>query len=184
MTIRRQITITTILVILLNISSFSQGKFKAGLGYNIITNDFEQQRLEAYTAPSLHFSYTFLRKSKFSMALETATSFKSDEEDVYNSKFGFTSSLPLMFQLDLRKINVYVGTGPAYFKQRVKAREYNELVSEYYINSMIGVGIPLKQILGDFIYLELNPRITYLKSFKGERLDAGMLSLAVFLRTN
>src|SRR3712207_3216330 len=118
------------------------------------------------------------------MALESATSFKSDEEDAYNSKSGFTSSLPLMFQLDLKKINVYAGTGPAYFKQRVKAREYNELVSEYYLNSMVGAGIPVKQILGDFIYLELNPRISYLKSFRGERLDAGMLSLAVFLRTN
>ena len=166
-------------------TSSAQERFKGGLGINYVSNTYKQAHLYDYFAYSANFSYTFLQASKFGLAIESATSLRVRDTEAYeeaNYKFGFTSSLPLVASLNLKKTSFYVGAGPAYVKQVSNTYQHNELASDYYINNIVGVGFKGRSFLGEVLDPEFSVRFSYLKSIKKTSYDGGMVSFIIFLR--
>jgi hypothetical protein len=85
-------------------------------------------------------------------------------------------------QYHLKKSLIYIGGGPAYLKQKEANYQYNQSVSGPYLNLTAGVGLGAKPIFLGVIYPEYNIRFSFLKSFRNNRENAGMISLILFLR--
>lgn len=167
------------LFIISNLSA--QTKVKAGAGINYISNNFPEEHLNDYLAFSFNLSYTLFRHQDFSVAVESATSLRKKEE--YDQKsVGVTTSLPVTLQYQLKKALIYAGGGPAYLKQKEESYQYNQKVSGAYLNFTAGVGLASKPFLLGVIYPEYNIRFSFLKSFKENQENAGMISLILFLR--
>jgi hypothetical protein len=168
-------------IAILQTQSLSQGKWKAGIGLNYISNNLDEEYLDSYLAPSFNLGYTFLRKSKFSMGVELDNALKLKQDEI-SSRVGFTTSLPLMVNLDSKKLNYHLGAGPAYHIQHSKVYGTSYSISGAYVNYTGGIGIKGKPILSGLLYPEYTLRISYFSSFKSRELDAGMLSFIIFLR--
>ncbi len=164
--------------ILLNCSYAQNGRLKAGIGFNYITNQFEAPHLYDYGAGSLHVSYAFARTKNLKLSLEANGSLRN-KQNTEEKKFGFTAQLPLIAQYDLSSWNIAAGAGPAYLKQTYKAFT-EERVSEYYAGFIIGAGFTGKR--SSFFRPEYNLRLTWLKHMQNEKLDAGVLSFIIFLK--
>src|SRR5947209_5515314 len=137
----------------------AQRKLKAGVGLNFISGNSDIIDLDSYFAPSVHINYTFYQYSRFSLALESATSFKVVyDKDLRRS--GFTTSLPVMMQYDFRKTLVYIGAGPAYLSQSVITSQYKHRIDGPCLNMTAGAGFTCKRLL--FIP-EINPRLSFFK---------------------
>ena len=167
--------------LLINLISTAQTKVKAGGGINYISNNFPEEQLNDYLAFSFHLSYTLFQHQDFSVAVESATSLKR-KEDYDKTSVGVITSLPVTLQYQLKNTLLYAGTGPAYLKQKETTYQYNEKVSGAYLNMMAGVGFSSKPFLLGVIYPEYNIRLSFLKSFRDDRENVGMISLILFLR--
>ena len=178
----RRLAIILTVALAASSTGFAQARFKAGLGINYVSNMYEQPHLYDYFAPSFNANYTFVKASKFGLAIETATSLRlSGQADQVDYKTGFTSSLPVIASIDLPKLSLYAGTGPAYVKQTTRDKNFEERASGYYLNNLAGVEFKGKG-LGDAVYTEYNIRLSYLSSLNKPAYDGGMISFIVFLR--
>lgn len=161
--------------------SWAQTKLKAGAGINYVSNDFPEDQLNDYLAFSFNLSYTILRRQNFSVAVESATTYKRKEENDKTS-LGVVSSVPLTLQYQLNRSLIYAGAGPAFLRQKETSYQYNQSVSGPYLNVTAGVGLSAKTNILDVIYPEYNIRLSFLNSFRDNRENAGMISLILFLR--
>lgn len=178
----RRIIIALTVVAAISTNLHAQGRFKAGLGINYVSNTYEQPHLYDYFAPSFNAHYTIVKASKFGLGIETATSLRlSGQSDEADYKTGFTSSLPVIASLNLPKISIYAGSGPAYVRQTIREYNVDERASGYYLNNLVGVGFKGKG-LGDALSSEYNIRLSYLSRLSKPAFDGGMISFIVFLR--
>lgn len=170
-------------LIIYNVSA--QSRFKAGLGFNYISNTYDKPHLYDYFALSGNLSYSLIQSKRFELAIENATSLRlsgTPSDQVYKS--GFTMSFPLLARLKLNNINFYTGTGPAYVRQTSRDISFNERESGYFLNTIIGTGFRRKQLLPGSIIPEYNIRLSYLKSISPSVPDGGIISFIVFLTGN
>ena len=169
------------LTVFFSAATYSQGKFKGGLGFNYVSNNYHLEFLESYFAKSLHLSYAVFQKDRFSLSMETASLLKAKQED-YARTTSFITSLPVNAQYEFRKIALHAGAGPAYLNQRVSYSQRTVRMSGASVHLLIGVAWKGEPIFADVVYPEFTVRINYFKSFKGYPYDAGMISLVIFLR--
>lgn len=161
--------------------SWAQTKLKAGAGINYVSNNFPEDQLNDYLAFSFNLSYTLLRRQNFSVAVESATSYKRKLENDKTS-LGLVTSVPLTLQYQLKRSLIYAGAGPAFLKQKEVSYQYHQSVSGPYLNVTAGVGFSSKNYILGVIYPEYNIRLSFLNSFRDNRENAGMISLILFLR--
>lgn len=177
-----RLTLFLVIVLLFATSKLqAQAKLKAGGGINYISNNFPEEHLNDYLAFSFNLSYTIFRRQDFSVAVESATSFKKGD-DQNKTSLGVTTSVPVTLQYHLKNTLIHAGAGPAYLKQKEANYQYNQSVSGAYLNITTGVGFAGKPFFLDVIYPEYNIRFSYLKSFASARENAAMISLIIFLR--
>jgi hypothetical protein len=169
------------LTVFISTAGYSQGKFKAGLGFNYISNNYHFEFLDSYFAKSLHLSYAAFQQERFSLSLESASLLKAKEED-YARTTSFITSLPVNAQYEFRKIALHAGAGPAYLFQRVNYYQQKVQTSGASLHMLVGIAWKGEPIFADAVYPEFTIRINYLKSFKGYPYDAGMISFIIFLR--
>jgi hypothetical protein len=181
MSLRNYLLITVAFSVMITSSTFSQGKFKAGVGFNFISNNLDNEYLDSYFAQSLHLSYAFYQEERFSMSVESSSSLKSTEGD-YGRKTGFITSLPVTAQYAFRKIALHAGAGPAYLYQRTNYFQQKYQMSGSSLHLLTGIAWKGEPILADLLYPEFTVRLNYFKSFRGNEYDAGMISFIIFLR--
>ena len=162
----------------------AQEKFKFGLGVNYVSNTYEQEHLYDYMAPSLNLGYKLYSSKTWGLTLENATTFRSSgSSDERDYKLGFTTAFPLLAQLNLGKVGLTAGTGPAYVRQRSFDYSHNESASGYYLGHVFGAGFSGKPLLGSETPVQYQLRITYLKSISQPAYDGGLISFIVFLKS-
>ena len=181
MRLRNYLPITCAFSLIIATSGFSQSKLKAGLGFNFISNNLDNEYLDSYFAQSLHLSYAFYRSERFSVAVESSSSLKSAEGD-YGRKTGFITALPVTGQYEFRKVALHAGAGPAYLYQRTNYFQEKYQASGSSLHIVTGIAWKGQPILADVLYPEFTVRLNYFKSFRGAAYDAGMISFIVILR--
>jgi hypothetical protein len=181
MSCRKHFILFLFLTVFISTATYAQGKFKAGLGFNYVSNNYHFEFLDSYFAKSLHLSYAVFQKERFSLSLETANLLKAKEED-YARTTSFITSLPVNAQYEFRKIALHAGAGPAYLYQRVRYAQRTVQISGASLHLLIGIAWKGEPIFADAVYPEFTIRINYLKDFKGYPYDAGMVSFIIFFR--
>lgn len=161
----------------------AQERLKLGLGANYISNTYEKPHLYDYLAPSLHLGYKLYENERVGFALENATTFRSSgSSDYENHKFGFTSALQFLANLNVNRVAIIAGSGPAYVRQRSMDFDHNEGASGYYLAHVAGIGFKGKPFLGGEAPTRYQLRITYLKSISQPAYDGGMISFILYLK--
>lgn len=178
----RQTAFCFVFFCLLTYNASAQGRFKGGLGYNFISNSFDDQNLGDYFAPSLHLSYALVRSTQFSFGVESGTALKA-RQTAERERIIFLSALPLIAQYDWRKVGLHAGTGPAYLVQKDITSQHNSSYSGFFLQSLAGISFKAKPIIGDLLYPEFQVRLSYLKNMKDKDQGMGALSVIAFLRS-
>lgn len=160
----------------------AQGRFKGGLGYNFISNNFDDQNLSDYFAPSLHLSYALVRSPQFSFGVESGTALRA-RQTAERERIIFLSALPVVAQFDWRKIGLHAGAGPAYLVQKDKTSQHSSSYSGFSLQSLAGVSFKAKPIIENLLYPEFQVRLSFLKNLKDKDQGAGALSVIAFLRS-
>ena len=135
-------TLKPVLVILVLIafcqSSFAQGKWKLGVGMSYVTNDHEVEYLDTYLAPNFSVGYAFVRKSSLSLEVELFNSVKARQESDFSSQLGWVTSLPVLVNLDTRRLNFHAGAGPAFLMHQSRLYSDTKTVTGGFINYSFG----------------------------------------------
>ena len=161
----------------------AQGRFKPGIALHLITNNYEVENLQPYTAFGLHASYRFIQNGKLSFAVESGTSLKLKMTDDGRDRVGFITTLPVLAEIDMKKVMLYIGTGPGYVYQKHKQFDVKEKASYAALSNTAGIAFKGRSFFNDVLYPEYNIRVAYLNSLDGSNRAAYMLSFVAFLRS-
>ena len=169
-------------VFALSFNSYGQGRLKFGIGYNFIANNYELEELQPYLAFSGHLSYRLYSQKKFSLNIETNSSYRLKYNDANDVKSGLVVGVPVTGHVQLNKITLYGGAGVAYLRQKTTIDNYAEKLSGYFVNYLTGVAWKGRAIIPEVLYPEYNIRISFYDDFRQTKHDAYAISLIVFLR--
>lgn len=142
----------------------------------MISNDGDNPQFNTFVAPSLYFSYAFIRLQNFSVGVENTFSFRSSEDEFANAtRNGFATAIPVTMEYRLSRLGLYAGAGPSYVKQSLIAEGGSTIdkVGGIYGDITGGIGLGLKRSTN----ASINLRFHYLKSLSAKREDGGMLSV-------
>jgi hypothetical protein len=158
----------------------AQSRFKLGVGGSLISNDGENPNFNSFLAPSIYFSYSFIRLQNFSVGVENTLSYRSSEDGFLDDeRNGFGMNVPITMEYRLARLRVNAGAGPAYVRQWLVGEGNSTIdkVGGFYGDITGGLGLALKQNANHSV----NLRFHYLKSFSSNYEDGGMLSLYLAL---